>query len=1610
MKARIFYLLLTFWLVSFASYGQISGKVFLDGNNDGTQQSVEVGFAGVTVTATPPSGPALTATTGTSGTYTITGTSSGTTYRIEFTYPTGYADGAIGTQSETSVTFATGNATNVDLGLNVPASCDPDMAIRVLFGSGLDDDGTPHSVRSWDYIADRRDAITGMGSAGDETPHTNDILATQSGVPYGFAVQKGTNLSFYTTISSDLTNVFPNDPSGEGIIRVASYDGPLATYQSMKQLLNFSSYGISTSAIAPTIDGTFGTHGLGGIAISDDGRYLYVINMGKRNIVRFDISSVNYASIPAGGVTGLPFVEIPLPNPSCPNGVYRPGALKYYAGNLYLGGICDANAGAASDLRAVFYRMAPATNTFTQVLSYTPNFLAGGIRSFDWAHARWSSSYPSGDSDNDPGAIQPHIHSIAFDDTGSMIIGTVNREVYVDAGSDRETGYLMRTWRESDGTFTLENGGVSGPYTSTGRMRNVDPGSLPGNYTPNPPSVTDNGPGGDWFFENGRTSSHPYLYAGGAMVIPGTGYVVAGFADPGAPATQTGARYIDIRTGRTEWGTSVIGAKATVMSGTDAACEDPTTEVGNRVWMDTDGDGIQDPDEAPLAGVTVQLIKDGNVIATANTDANGNYYFSSATGTNTASAIYDIMELDPNMIYIVRIPNVQGGSKQTALGTNSLTTANADGTANGDLRDSDGTLVGNNAEVTVLTTDIAVAGANNHTFDFGFGSVACAISSLTATPSVCNASTNTYSVSGSITFTDAPATGTLTVGIGGVTQTFNAPFSSPQAYTITGLTADAASHTVTAVFSADAACTATQTYTAPASCAVTGDCACNDMVYLNDTGIDHIHKFKVNSTNGALTEIGSPWMNANGVVEGPHGIAPDINGFMYITQAEAPHFVGKFTCDGVKVDADISTPATIDNLVDDVFSYDLFSLDNKLYVNAANNVTGHTAEMRLYDLCSGEYLGCQHGAYVWSTAIGPDEYWYGSHGDKILRGLLDPASFSGTAGPSGTCGTVEEFMNATELGLDIGGGEQIQGMDFDAVGNMYVVYTHGGGYGPPSKIVKIDPVTKTVTDQSLTDSSAETNEADNLNWAGARGLVYSKSANMIYVSSMDDCVAAFDTDLNYVGAASNHAPAVFAKQIGIVTECCPMTTPLTYNETVCSGGNGEKIYLQDVLDCGDGVICEGMWDETSNTSGGNIVFNECDLSITVNGSGCATYTLSKTTPATGNQQCGAFNITLTVCTVVPVATLTPNTGSCTAITPNNDASIVLSAVVNADQAGFSTGATYSGPAYGQPGTVNITGGGTITGLMHNTEYTVRIFNGSNDCYVDYTVTIPDIACCALTVDCTPQPQTNCSPVNGSASVTASNAVGTVTYLWSSGETTSSISNKAAGTYTVTVTDGGVAGCTATCQAIIANNANPPSCAITVNTQPSCANLTGGDITVVPNPAATYTYTWSDNGAATATRKGLTGGTYTVTVTNTTSNCTGMCNVILDTPTNCCEIQAIVPQNIECLDNGTPALITDNRIRFSANVTNTNASLTEYNITINGGTTITPNINIAYGTTQFTLGPGTAGGGATFTIIVTDSATPGCTQTFQVTDPGGCNNAIICPQPNCGTATIQVNGN
>ncbi len=61
----------------------------------------------------------------------------------------------------------------------------------------------------------------------------------------------------------------------------------------------------------------------------------------------------------------------------------------------------------------------------------------------------------------------------------------------------------------------------------------------------------------------------------------------------------------------------------------DLSRETVTREVGDRVWLDLDADGVQDPGEPGIAGVDLALLDDsGRRVATTTTSAAGTYRFS----------------------------------------------------------------------------------------------------------------------------------------------------------------------------------------------------------------------------------------------------------------------------------------------------------------------------------------------------------------------------------------------------------------------------------------------------------------------------------------------------------------------------------------------------------------------------------------------------------------------------------------------------------------------------------------------------------------------------------------------------------------------------------------------------------------------------------------------------------------------------------------------------------------------------------------------------------------------------------------------------------------------
>ncbi|GAB3694977.1 hypothetical protein GCM10027592_16520 [Spirosoma flavus] len=121
------------------------------------------------------------------------------------------------------------------------------------------------------------------------------------------------------------------------------------------------------------------------------------------------------------------------------------------------------------------------------------------------------------------------------------------------------------------------------------------------------------------------------------------------------------------------------------------------------------------------------------------------------------------------------------------------------------------------------------------------------------------------------------------------------------------------------------------------------------------------------------------------------------------------------------------------------------------------------------------------------------------------------------------------------------------------------------------------------------------------------------------------------------------------------------------------------------------------------------------------------------------------------------------------------------------------------------------------------------------------------------------------------------AVGSGTYLWSTGDTTQAISVTAAGPYSVTLTAAN--GCTATTMTTVEQNVATPSLSIT----PSTTTLTCAGPTAILSAIGSGTYRWS-TGATTSSISVSVAATYSVTLTSD-NGCTSSTSVTVGQDTN-----------------------------------------------------------------------------------------------------------------------------
>jgi hypothetical protein len=781
--------------------GIISGAVFRDFDGDGVRDANEPGVGGITVTAYDPSGasagvavsfatlclgpgnpiPECTALNVPAiGSYTLNAAGVGP-YRIEFSgWPSHMRPAVQGGGNNTSVQFVPdGNSSNIDFALHNPAEyCqqDPDL-VTSCYTNGDPQGGGSTATRSAIVQVPFTPATTGPGE--------NVYLATgqQVGATWGLAYQRSSR----TLLASAVVKRHTGFGTG-GIGAIYRIDRDRVTAPSVLIDLNAAGYppGVAVGASPrapgdlsinegdpnrdPAVFDAVGKIGIGGISLSEDEETLWVVNLTARTLLEIRIG------VPPVTPAAADITVHPLPTPACRNGEFRPWAVKTYAGQVYVGGVCSGERPYAeknvdsSDLTAHIYRHDPtgAVGNFTEVFSFPLNYPRGRVSNGGVGNRPSAAWLPWIDEWSDIGPPmplpgdgpfgqtmypQPMLTSIDFDVDGAIIV----------ALNDRAGMQLGNRNYSPIAADTNEYAGVAAgdllrvcvnPATPTGySLENAGacPGGLVGGSTSN-----RQGPGNGEFYNRDEYGlAHDEVTIGGMALYYGQRQIIVTAYDA-LPADQNGP----VRSGGLRWFNAANGAltdayvifgrdqpigsppgtevrratfgKSAGLGDLETFCNQAPLEIGNRVWLDRNRNGVQDPDEPPISGVTVELWRNGVRIGVAVTDAAGTYYFRSGTNSTDDNLQDNIIHdggigIRPRTgtpggasEYEVRIPNITGPNRQPALTNLTLTINDNDSSPNGDSRDSDGETVGNNAVFAIPYNNHAAAGTNNHTYDFGF--------------------------------------------------------------------------------------------------------------------------------------------------------------------------------------------------------------------------------------------------------------------------------------------------------------------------------------------------------------------------------------------------------------------------------------------------------------------------------------------------------------------------------------------------------------------------------------------------------------------------------------------------------------------------------------------------------------------------------------------------------------------------------------------------------------------------------------------------------------------------------------------------------------------------
>ncbi len=474
---------------------------------------------------------------------------------------------------------------------------------------------------------------------------------------------------------------------------------------------------------------------------------IYMLNLFQKRLIVFNASATTTGLNGASPATLAPYTSAytitSLPGCPAPTGAgnnIRPFAVKVYKGKGYIGIMSDAMATQnLLDLKGYILQFDPTNISagFTTVITIDFNNYRDINNNTSW-HP-WISTWAQSGGTATTGPTfypQPIISSIEFNENGSMDIGI--RDRWGDQGATYE--YIPVSGSTNNVGTRARGDLLHACNTGTGWVLEGTPGScdqpaanINANTTTNNFGIGNSygNTGKEWYADR-PGDGDPESNQGGMTKLMGTGIIVSSVYDPIASNETVGSRYYS--THGVQWNVVATGAKehiariqgrnsnsmekANGLGDLEFLAQLQPIQVGNRIWLDANSNGIQDPEETTAgvpAGTTVTLRSPGvdgiygngdDQTWTTTTDADGNYYFSSLSVSDNRkpdswTGVGNTLLPGYNYRIEVVIPD-----------NNYLTSTDAGGMA-ADNIDNDAASIGSIAIVNFNT------GNTNHNFDIG---------------------------------------------------------------------------------------------------------------------------------------------------------------------------------------------------------------------------------------------------------------------------------------------------------------------------------------------------------------------------------------------------------------------------------------------------------------------------------------------------------------------------------------------------------------------------------------------------------------------------------------------------------------------------------------------------------------------------------------------------------------------------------------------------------------------------------------------------------------------------------------------------------------------------